>query len=177
MYKEKVDSIARDINSLDMIYVVGKREKHHIDEMLGMVSTDFGNLENGDEVVATGADVEVAHNSLNVCKRILLEVPITERVSTLVKDICLLLHNWNQNIAHNERIHKDCRFLTNAVDQHYTITGAIEVLKNILERASLNVRMDDNINSISRHYLTALDKIHEEKECGGSCADKECACS
>jgi hypothetical protein len=173
MYKEKIEKIALEINCVDMVYIIHHRERQDLDTMLGMMNTDFDKLEAGEEVTTNDEDIQTVDRALNFCKRVLLEVPITDRISDLVKDICVLIHNWNSNVGNTERIHKDVRFLTAAIDQHFTIATAIEVLKRVLDKAAMSLADCDNVNSISMHYLTALDRVHEDKGCGG-CDEKSC---
>jgi hypothetical protein len=157
-----------------MVYVISNHEKQLILDVLGMVSTDFEKLEADEKPEATEDDFVTADKALNVCRRIILEVPITDRIGDIVKDLCVLLHNWNVNVGNFDKLHKAIKFINAAVDQHFTIVTAIEVLKRVMDRAAMITSECDNVNSISAHYLKALDVIHEAKGCGGCDDEQSC---
>jgi hypothetical protein len=155
------------MSRVDMVYIIHPQEREAINLVLGMAHTDLTKLEENKEVKATEEDTNSMHAALNFCKRLVIDEPITERLAELVEGICLVVHNWNVNIGNDGTIHKDVKFLNSAIKQHFTITQAIEILKRILGKfENLNYGCD-NINSISAHYLEALDKIHgvSEDEC------------
>jgi hypothetical protein len=160
------------MSGVDMVYIVHPNEREAIDVMLGIARTDLDKLANGEEVIANKEDTDKMHNALNFCKRLVIDEPVTERLAELVEGICLMTHNWNVNVGKDGTIHKDVKFLNSAMKQHFTIAQAIEILKRILGKfENLNYGCD-NINSISAHYLEALDKIHEVTE--DDCQEDRC---
>ena len=159
--EQTTTKIVEIISAVDMVYIIHPTERESIERVLGIIATDFGKLEEDEKVEVEQDDVDAMHSVLNFCKRMVLEEPITERLSDLVTGICLLVHNWNVNLGEDGTIHKDVKFLTSAMKQHFTIVQAVEILKNILGRINNINHGHDNINSISAHYLQALDKIHE----------------
>lgn len=174
--RETADKVVELMSSVDFVYVLTHTDRDSIDKLLGMVVTDLETLESEKEPQeVTDEDILVVLDSLNMCKRFLLELPITERITELVKAICLVAHNWNTNVGNNSTIHKDVRFINAAIDQHYTIASAIEILKRVLDRAERSYLNYDNINSISAHYLSVLEQLGKEdlcdSECGGECEE------
>jgi len=170
--QKTADKVVGILSSVDMVYIISPDERSRVDMMLGMVVTDLEKLENDETVEPTQDDVDTIHNVLNFCKRLVLDEPITERLSELIRSLCLLMHNWNINLSKDGVVHKDVKFLNNAIDQHFTIVQGIEILKRILGKIdNLNYGCD-NINSISTHYLQALDKIHGEEE--DDCKEDRC---
>lgn len=165
--EKTADKIVATMSAVDMVYIITPDERDKVNLMLGMITTDLSKLEKDEEVKVEQEDIDVLHNTLNFCKRLILDEPITERLSELVKNICLVMHNWNINLGKDETVHKDIKFLSTAIDQHYTLSQAIEILKRILGKIENLDHGSDNINSISAHYLQALDKIHEvtDDEC------------
>lgn len=171
--KETAAKVTAILSSVDMIYIISPDEREHVDRMLGVVETDLGRLETEDEFKVTQDDIDILHVALNLCKRLILDEPITERLSELVSNLCLLMHNWNINLGKDGTIHKDIKFLNNAIDQHFTIVQGIEILKRILHKIDTMNYGCDNINSISAHYLEALDKMHGEKD-DDECKEDRC---
>ncbi len=169
--EKTADNIVRIISGVDMTYVIYPREKEHLNLMIGLVVTDLNNLGTEDEVAVTDADQLIMRQAMTVCKRFIIEVPITERIKEIVKDICLLAHNWNVNVGDNAELHKDVKFISQAIDQHFTVVQAIEVLKRVLDRAEVSYVDNENINSISTHYLQVLDKINKKDK---ACAEDRC---
>lgn len=164
-FEKSAEKIERLMNSIELVYAIRHHELASLNLMLGTVSTDLTKLENGEEPEWTEQDVVDVSQAMNFCKRIILDEPITETLVELVKAICLCVHNWNINVAKDGGIHKDVKFINNAIDGHYTIVQAIEVLKRLIQKGEHAIQGQDNINCISEHYLRTLDKIHGEKKC------------
>jgi hypothetical protein len=169
--EKTADNIVRIMSGVDMTYVINSREKEHLNLMIGMVVTDLNNLGTEDEVERTEEDLHIMRRAMTIGKRLILEVPITERIREIVKDVCLLAHNWNVNVGNDAELHKDIKFINVAIDQHFTIVQAIEVLKRVLDRAETVYVDNENINSISTHYLQVLDKINKKDK---TCEEDRC---
>lgn len=148
-----------------------------IPRFLSVAERDFAALENGEEVVLTEDDKKIVVRVLDLCKMILLEVPITDELKELVSDVCILLFNWNNNTENDNAIAHDIRFIRNTIDMHFTLISLVTFTKAVVREATKkkvisSVRTDE----ISNHFLSAIDALNEEKErdCGNN---KEGFCS
>lgn len=167
---ETVNELEQTLKAGELVYVFGTEQMRQIRHMIDMVLVHFALLEKDEEVNLVEEDLQIARIPLDLCKAIVLEHPITDRLVEVVEGICKLVHNWNVNVGDDRQIHGDVKFLSNAIKQHYTIANAIEVLKVLIQSAKSTAKLDREISTISEHYLKALDAVNEGDDCGKTCS-------
>jgi hypothetical protein len=137
-----------------------------IPKFLTIAEEHFTALECEEKVVATEDDIHNVVKVLDLCKMILLEVPITDKLRELVSTVCLLAFNWNKNMSNEKAINTDIKFIRNAVEMHFTMIDMISFTKAVVREAQRRtVTSSGRTDEISRHFLSAIDAVKKEKEC------------
>lgn len=158
-------NIQKILGETSMVYVLHHRVKEHVSLLLDMARQHFAILDSDEEVKWTKEDVRIAQVVMDDCKKLVLSTPITERIKELVTEICKLVHNWNINIASDGTLHTDAKFITNAVDMHFSMVEMVQVCKVACEILDVKVAHAEPVEIISAHFLAALDVLHKEGEC------------
>lgn len=136
-----------------------------IPKFITLVRNHFIALEKDEKVVATDDDIFNVTKVLDLCKMIVLEVPITDELKELLSDLCLLTFNWNQNIPNDKSIAYSIRFVRTTVDMHFTLIDLVTFTKAVVREAKKkNVTSSVQTDEISRHFLSAIDALQKEKD-------------
>lgn len=159
-------NIKKNLEHSDYLSNIEGNHRLLIPKFVDIAHEHFRALEDGEEVVATDDEVFEAVRVLDLCKMILLEVPITDSIRELVGDVTILIYNWNQNVADKKNIQTDAQFIRNAIEMHMTVIELVQFTKSVMREVKKTYqRSPVQTDEISRHFLSAIDALQEQKEC------------
>lgn len=160
-WKPAVNLVGETLHKNDIIYIISNDEITEIEEFLSVMVKTFERLEEDEEVVASADDIHAVMMAVQVCKRVAIEEPISDRVRSLLEGIIKLAFNWNQNMQASSQLEVEIKFVDMFLQQHYTVVASIDVLKALLRLVKTYSSVPRDAGLISAHYLKALDALHE----------------
>lgn len=155
-------------NRLHSSYLAGVQgnSRNTIPTFLDIAKKHFDALEKDEEVVATEEDLFNAMKVLDLCKMIVVEIPITDELKELVNDLCMLVYNWNKNLEDSEVLTRDIKFLRNAIEMHFCLIDLVKFTKIVMRQAERkHMSSAERTDEISRHFLHAIDALQEGCDC------------
>jgi len=101
-------------------------------------------------------------STLEFLEAVFVEVPITNHLHNFVICYCVLIHNWNNNVACNERVDILTKLLDGIYNYHMTMAYGLETFKRLIQRCQRMENFALPSVELSRHYLESLDREVEK---------------
>jgi len=160
--KENIDRLLEDDR---LKFVLRLRYKNVIAGGLEVVYGHFHQLEQDETVQVTEEDIKKVRVVLDNLKHMLFNYVITEQMSELVDNVILVIHNWNGNVAKHQGIDTDCKFLSHAMKNHFTMIDIFSCVKRVNEHLQQKVATSSLPTDLSRHFMAALDDMYAKDSC------------
>lgn len=96
-------------------------------------------------------------------ERYMIDV-ITTKNLNFVKTYLLLIGNWNNNVACDQKIRDLVNFISNLYDNHLTVVHSFNILKELIKRCERLQGFGLPSVELSKHYLDSLDREIEGKK-------------
>lgn len=130
---------------------------------LDILKTSLNKLIDDLELIDNEEEVNVEPSTINEVLRILhflekytIERELDEFLIETINSINLLIYNWNSNTTNNKDIELASKTLRMLVEQHYTLTSAIQTMKILLEKLNKYSNIAPLSVNLSKHYLNIL---------------------
>jgi hypothetical protein len=161
-YEKTIETIKIFLDSPEANQVFGSNIKKFA-AITQKVEEDIEKAKTTTEVfLAESEQIEKIKESINLLNSYLLEIPITSGVKGFTIAYTVLLINWTNNFAAQEKtLITNLYFAQRFVQYHFTCVEILELLPDIMRRFQSMQSMSIPSVELARHYLGTLDKIQE----------------
>lgn len=143
------------LQSVNGTAVLGRKNQ----DFISCVNEIRGHFEamSKDMILCTNANflALVKGNVLHL-KNITLEVPMNDDIKKFIESFCILVSNWNNNMARNDELNTDLLLLDRMCKYWYSSRELIDVLKRLTERARNLSNFAIPPIALSEHYMRSL---------------------
>lgn len=164
-YIETIDAIKGFLCSSEAVYALGSR----VDQFNSVVSmieshvAESNKMGSGSVIAAVDQIINV-QAAIEYIKSILLELPITEGVSTFCSAFCILIGNWLGNCAPGEkRLLNDVAFVQRFIKYHLTSKEMLDILPTMIQKIRSIGQIGFPSVQLAKHYLSVLDEENKKE--------------
>lgn len=141
----------------------GKREM--VNKTVEFLIDNISSLKNESNVYISGGDRASILETCRFINDVFLDSPINNTFLQFMQLFSLLIHNWNENLAHDADVNRYSRNLDRLGRYHVSSLEVLDMIKMANKKLRDQVAYGLPSSELSRHYLESIDeKMRVESE-------------